>query len=210
MVSGVSLLPSPFLLLPPRISRMLATATTAGLLACASAPLTAGKSPSPTTGDPARTYALSQVYLLQVSGPPVADTTVRVRRGARRVILLRHAAPDNLTFAELMIPAAAFDTTGGDSVDLAIQVRPGVYGIDLRTSAPLKSAILTFKYAVHFRALDEARARFGSDIAFERVLAIGKLGPGETIVFQRSSRPAADNLSATLAGAGSYVVGAPK
>jgi hypothetical protein len=47
-------------------------------------------------------------------------------------------------------------------------------------------------------------------VALERVLAIGKLGPNETIVFQRSSRPAADNLSITLTSAGSYVVGAPK
>ncbi len=189
---------------------MLAAATTAGLVACASAPLTGAKAPVPFTGDPHRIYALSQVYLLQKSEPPVADTTVRVRRGVARVIMLRHAAPDYLTFAELRLPAAAFDTTGGDSVDVAIRPRPGVYGVDLTTSAVLKSATLTFKYAVHFKAPDEARAALGSDVAFERVLAIGKLGPGETIAFQRSYRPAADNLSTELTAAGSYIVGAPK
>ena len=47
-------------------------------------------------------------------------------------------------------------------------------------------------------------------VAFERVLAIGKLGPNQTIVFQRSTRPATDNLSTALTSAGSYVVGAPK
>jgi len=189
---------------------MLAAATTAGLVACASATRTAGKPPPPSTGDPGRPYALSQVHLLRVSGPPVADTTVRVPRGRKRVIVLRHAVPDNLTFAELAIPAAGFDTTAADSVDIAIHVRPGVYGIDLTTSAPLRSATLTFQYPVHFQSPGDARRAFGSDVAFERLLAIGKLGPGETIAFQRSYRPAADNLSTALTAAGSYVIGAPK
>jgi len=189
---------------------MLAAATTAGLVACAAATRTAGKAPPPSTGDPGRTYALSQVYLLHASGPPVADTTVRVRRGVKRVIVLHHAAPDDLTFAELTIPATGFDTTGTDSVDVGIHVRPGLYAVDLTTSAPLRSATLTFKYPVHFEAPGDARVAFGSDVGFERVLAIGKLGPGETIVFQRSLRPAADNLSTTLTAAGSYVIGAPK
>ena len=192
------------------ISRLVAAATTAVLLSCASAAVTPGKPPGPSTGDPTRTYTLSQVYLLQVSDPPVPDTTVRLRRGVPRVILLRHPAPDGLTFAELAIPATAFDSTGADSVDVAIHVRPGVYGLDLTTSAPLKAATLTFKYAVHFQSPADARTALGSDVAFERLLAIGKLGGGETIVFQRSQRPAADNLSTTLASAGSYVVGAPK
>ena len=78
------------------------------------------------------------------------------------------------------------------------------------SSAPLRTATLTFKYAVHFAAPAEARKAFGSDVAFERVLAIGKLGQGETIVFQRSTRPATDNLATALTAAGSYVVGAPK
>ena len=193
-----------------RISRLAAAATTAVLFSCASAAVTPGKPPAPFTGDPTRTYTLSQVYLLQVSDPPVPDTTVRVRRGVPRVILLRHPAPDDLTFAELAIPTTAFDSTSADSVDVAIHVRPGVYGVDLTTSAPLKAATLTFKYAVHFQAPADARTATGSDVAFERLLAIGKLGAGETIVFQRSQRPAADNLSAALASAGSYVVGAPK
>jgi len=210
MESRTPLLTSHFSLLTCRISRMLAAATTAGLVACASAPRAAVKGPAPSTGDPSRTYALSQVYLLQMSDPPVGDTTVRVRPGVARVIVLRHAAPDHLTFAELLLPAAAFDTTRADSVDVAIHPRPGLFGVELTASAALKSATLTFKYAVHFKAPDEARAALGSDVAFERLLAIGKLGAGETVIFQRSSRPAADNLSTDLTSAGSYVVGAPK
>lgn len=194
----------------PRIFRLLAGATTSGLLACAPAAATAGKVPVPSTGDPTRTYSLGQVYLLKMSEPPVADTSVRVRRGVPRAILLRHAAPDDLTFAELLLPAAAFDSSTTDSVDVSIHVHQGEYGLDLTTSAPLKSATLTFKYAVHFAAPEDARKAFGSAVAFERKLAIGKLGPGATIVFQRSQRPAADNLSTTIVSAGSYVVGAPK
>jgi hypothetical protein len=128
----------------------------------------------------------------------------------KRVIVVRHPAPDDLTFAELAIPATGFDSTATGSIDVAIHVRPGLYGIDLTTSAPLRAATLTFKYPVHFQAPGDARAAFGSNVAFEHALAIGKLGPGETIVFQRSYRPAADNLSTALTAAGSYVVGAPK
>jgi hypothetical protein len=189
---------------------MLAAATTAGLIACAGAARPAGGAPPPSTGDPGRTYALAQVYLLHASGPLVADTTVRLRPGVKRVIVLRHAAPDDLTFAELTIPPTGFDSAAAGLVDVGIRVRPGLYGIDLTASAPLRSATLTFKYPVHFQAPEDARTAFGSDVAFERVLAIGKLGPGETIVFQRSYRPAADNLSTTITAAGSYVVGAPK
>lgn len=215
MESATSLLTSYRSPLTSRISRVLAAATTAavttaGLVACAGAPLTGAKAPVPLTGDPNRTYALSQVFLLQMTEPEVADTTVRVRRGVARVIVLRHPAPDHLTFAELLLPAAAFDTTGADSVDVTIHPRLGLYGIDFTTSSVLKAATLTFKYAVHFKRPDDARTLFPSDVGFERALAIGKESPGGTIVFQRSDRPAADNLSTDLTSAGSYVVGAPK
>lgn len=204
------LLTSHFSPVTSRISRTLAAATTAGVVACAAAPLTSAKAPLPYTGDPSRTYALSQVFLLQKTEPEIGDTTVRVRRRVARVIVLRHPAPDHLTFAELLLPAGAFDSTGPDSVDVTIRPRRGVYGIDLATSSTLKTATLTFKYAVHFKEPDDARTLFPSDVAFERVLAIGKESPGGTVVFQRSYRPAADNLSADLTSAGSYVVGAPK
>ena len=204
-------LTSHFPLLTSRILHSAAAATLALLLACSAArPITSTSTVAPTTGDPSRTYALSQVFLLGIDSLPPRDTTVRVKRGAARVIVIRHPAPDDLTFGELALPAQAFDSTAPDSVNVDIRIRPGVYGLDLTTSAPLRTATLTFKYAVHFAAPAEARTTFGSDVAFERVLAIGKLGAGETIVFQRSTRPATDNLSTALTAAGSYVVGAPK
>src|SRR5262249_20088423 len=116
----------------------------------------------------------------------------------------------DLTFGELALPSQAFDSTAPDSVNVDIRIRRPLYGLDLTTSAPLRAATLTFKYAVHFAAPAEARKVFGSDVAFERGLAVGNLGPGETIVLQRSTRPATDNLAAVIPSAGSYVVGAPK
>lgn len=195
----------------PGIFRRLAAGTIALALGCGGArPLATANPAVPTTGDPSRTYALSQVLLLAIDSLPPRDTTVRVRRGLPRVIVIRHPAPDDLTFATLALPARAFDSTATDSVTVGIHIRPGTYGLDLTVSAPLREATLTFKYPVHFAAPADARTAFGSDVAFERVLAIGKLGPGETIVFQRSTRPATDNLAIMLSAAGSYVVGAPK
>lgn len=165
--------------------------------------------PNPTTGNPSRSYPLSGVYLLGASGVPPADTTLRVRRGEPRVVVLRHAPPDNLTFAELFFPADAFAGTG-DSVRVTIRPRPGIYGIDLDTEAPLVSARLTFKYAVHFDAPADARRRYGSATAFEQALAVGQVRRDDTVVFLVSSRPGPDNLEAALPAAGRYVVGAPK
>jgi len=172
-------LTSHFSLLTSRILHSAGAATLALLLACSAArPITSTSTVAPTTGDPSRTYALSQVFLLGIDSLPPRDTTVRVKRGAARVIVIRHPAPDDVTFGELALPAQAFDSTAPDSVNVDIRIRPGVYGLDLTTSAPLRTATLTFKYAVHFAAPAEARTTFGSDVAFERVLAIGKLGAG--------------------------------
>lgn len=172
-------------------------------------PAPAAPKPNPTTGNPDRSYPLSGVYLLGASGVPAADTTLRLGRGESRVVVLRHGPPDNLTFAELFFPADAFTGTG-DSVRVTIRPRPGIYGIDLETEAPLVSARLRFKYAVHFVAPADARRRYGSETAFEQALAIGQVRHDDTVVFLISSRPGPDNLEAALPGAGRYVVGAPK
>jgi hypothetical protein len=184
------------------------------IAACAS-PNPAAPAPKPanTTGNPSLRYTLDQVYLLEVAGVPPDDTILRVARGARRVVVLRHGPPDNLTFAELTLPAEAFDSAAraSDSVRLAIRPRPGVYGVDVESSArPIAGATVTFKYPVHFSAPVEATRKYGSDAAFEAVLAVGQLLPDGGIRFLVSSRPAADNLRAALPGPGSYVVGAPR
>jgi hypothetical protein len=169
-------------------------------------PITA-KPTDTTTGDPTRTYTLNQVFLLHVDSLSPHDTTVKVRRGQLRVIVILH--PDELSFADLTLPAQAFDSTAGDSVTVTIHIHPVLYGLDLTTSAPLREGTLTFKYPVHFSAPADARAAFGSDVAFERVLAIGKLGPNQTIVFSTPqpdrpptiSRRRSRRLEATSSGA---------
>lgn len=168
--------------------------------------------PSNTTGDPSRVYRLDQVLLLEVAGVPPDDTSVAVARGARRVIVLRHGPPDNLVFADVTLPRQVPDSIapGPDSLRLAIRPRPGVYGVDIEGPALPPGSAVTFEYPVHFSAPAEARRKYGSDAAYEAVLAVGELLPDGGVRFLISTRPAADNLRAALPGPGSYVVGAPR
>lgn len=111
-------------------------------------------------------------------------------------------------FAEVAFDSASF-AGGAGPVQVTIRPRPGVYGIDLQSGSELRQARVTFKYAVHFLAPADARQRYGSDIAFERLLFVGRL-EGDRVTFLPSTRPATDNLSATLPGSGSYIVSAPR
>ena len=148
-----------------------------------------------------------EVYVLEADGGPPADTTVTFPAGSSRVVVVRHPAPDHAMFAEVAFDSASFTATGGEA-QVTIRPRPGVYGIDLEGNG-LRQARVTFKYAVHFLAPADARDRYGSDIAFERQLFVGAL-QGDRITFLPSSRPATDNLAATLPGPGSYIVSAPR
>lgn len=150
---------------------------------------------------------LAAVYLLEASGGPPGDTTVSLEAGRDRVVVLRHPAPDYAVFAHVAFDSGSF-AAGSGEVRVSIRPRPGLYGIDLETSAPLRRAQVTFKYAVHFLAPAGARAAYGSDIGFERELFVGRL-EGEQVTFLPSTHPATDNLAAELPGSGSYVVGAP-
>jgi hypothetical protein len=162
------------------------------------------------TGNPSRAYALADVYVLEMSGTPPRDTTVALARGQRRVVVLREGEPDNLTFADVVFPPASLARATADSVRVALRPRPGVFGLDIASATPLDSVRITFKYAVHFDAPADAIKQFGNAVSFERVLAIGQLLPDNKVVFLLSTRPASDNLSAMVPGAGSYIVGAPK
>lgn len=152
--------------------------------------------------------AIGEVYVLEADGGPPGDTTVSFTAGTPRVVVVRHPAPDHAMFAEVAFDSASFASAGGE-VQVTIRPRPGVYGIDLESGSGLRQARVTFKYAVHFLAPADARARYGSDIAFERQLFVGAL-QGDRVTFLPSARPATDNLAATLPGPGSYVVSAPR
>jgi hypothetical protein len=151
------------------------------------------------------------VIVLETSGPPPSDTSVTFAAGQERTIVLRHGPPENIVFARLTFLADAF-ADSGQTVKVDLHPRPGVYGLDLTTSQPFKEkgASLIFEYARFFSAPARARQVYGSDIAFERALAIGRLLPDANIDLLPPFRPGADNLGAELPAPGSYLVAAPQ
>lgn len=157
------------------------------------------------------TLPLNQLFVLESWGTPPVDTAVSFRTGRPRTVLLRHAPPDNTIFAELSLPADVFPANAADSVRLTIEARPGVYGITI-TSTPAftAGAVLTFKYPVHFAAPQAARQKYGNPAQFERALGIGVRETDGRYRLLPSTRPAADNLAATLPGPGVYLVAAPQ
>lgn len=171
-----------------------------------------GRATTPGKGDvkpeTARAVPLAQAIVLETAGPQPADTTVTFTAGELHTIVLRHGPPDNLVFAELTFPPAAFADSGRD-VQVEVKPRPGVYGIDFRTSVPLRaSASLIFKYPRYFRAPARARSIYRNDVLFEQALAIGQVMPNGQLALLPSTRPASDNLQAAVRTSGTYLVAA--
>lgn len=155
-----------------------------------------------------RVIALSQAIVLETAGPPPTDTSVTFTAGQPRTIVLRHGPPENITFAELTFPPTAFGDSGRQ-VQVDVKPRPGLYGVDIRTSAPLlKPAFLVFKYGRYFLAPAKARSVYGDEVQFERALAIGQVLPDGQLALLPSTRPASDNLRAAVSTAGTYLVAA--
>ena len=157
------------------------------------------------------TLPASQLFVLESWGAPPLDTSVAFVPGSRRTILLRHAPPDNTVFAELVLPAELFPAPTTDSIRLRIEPRPGVYGVTI-SSVPAfaTGAVLTFKYPVHFAAPQAVKQKYGNTSQFERALGIGVQEADGRYRLLPSTRPAADNLSATIPGPGVYLVAAPR
>jgi hypothetical protein len=175
------------------------------------APELAPARPAPAAAQPPAPMPVSKVLVLESGGTPPSDTTVTLTTGAQRTVIVRNGPPDNTVFVEVTFPPNAFGPDSGAAVKARIHPRPGVYGIDLDAERPIAGgARVTFKYARYFAAPAAARARYGSDPAYERALWIGRLAQDGTVTFLPSSRPAADNLEAFVPGAGSYIVGAPE
>ena len=157
-----------------------------------------------------RILPLSRVVVLETLGPPPSDTSVSFPAGAARVIVLRHGPPDNIVFATLSFPANAF-AESGQTVTVDVRPRPGVYGLDLAVSLPLKAgAQLEFSYARYFSAPARARQIYRTDGAYERALGIGRSLPDNQIELLSSTRPTPDHLMAMIGAAGSYLVAAPQ
>jgi len=168
-----------------------------------------GVAESPATPAAARVLPLARVSVLETSGPPPPDTSVTFTTGTPRIIVLYHDG-ESIAFAQLSFEARAFGDSGR-SVQVDVRPRPGIYGLDVTTSLPLRgeAASVTFEYSRYFSAPARARQVYGSDVAFERALAVGRILPENQVELLPSTRPAADNLRTVLPAPGGYVVAGP-
>jgi hypothetical protein len=157
-----------------------------------------------------RVIPLPRTIVLETAGPSPSDTTVSFTAGTERVIVMRHGPPENTVFAEVSFSAAAF-ADSGQTVTVEMRPRPGVYGLDLSISVPLRGgAAIAFYYARYFFAPARARQVYRSDAAFEQALAIGRVLPEQQIELLPTTRPQLDQVSAPIPGPGSFLVGAPQ
>jgi hypothetical protein len=205
---------SPLTSVMPGISRgSRRPATWLGVAALCSVGACGARQPvAPTTPDAptvARILPLVRVIVLETSGPPPSDTSVSFTAGTSHTIVLRHASPENSVFARLSFPPSAF-ADSGQTVKVDVRPRPGVYGLDVVTSLPMREATVVFDYARYFSAPARAHQVYRTAAAFERALSIGRLLAEGQIELFPSTRPAPDNLAATLPAAGSYLLAAPQ
>ena len=178
------------------------------LSACGSGPR--ATTPPTQSPSPARILPLARVIVLETAGPPPSDTSVSFTAGTSRIIVLRHGPPENIVFARVSFSAAAFGDSG-QTVTVEIRPRPGVYGLELSTSMPVRSGVtIEFDYARFFSAPARARQVYGSDVAFERALAVGRLLGDGQIELLASISHELDEVSALAPGPGSYLVAAPQ
>jgi hypothetical protein len=157
-----------------------------------------------------RSFPLAEAIVLETSGAQPRDTSVSFVAGEPRVIVLRHGPPESDVFAELVFPPPAFAERGRE-VRVDVRARPGAYSLDVVTSLPLRdSAAVVFQYPKFFAAPAKARAVYGSVVAYERALAVGRVMPGGILALLPSTRPFPDLLRAPLPAAGTYLVAAPQ
>ena len=173
-----------------------------------------------TTGEPGSTTPVATVtrlvqrdslLVLEAWGTLAHDTSLMVPVDQRRVVIIRHGAPDHTVFAEVSFPPGTFDAPGVDSVRVTLVPLPGIYGLDIIADAPIgPGAELVFKYPLHFASPAGALERYGTDAAFEEVLFIGRLLDDGRVAVLPPTRPASDNLRGVLPTGGAYVVAGPR
>jgi hypothetical protein len=152
-----------------------------------------------------------RVLVLEAWGTLAQDTSLMVPVNQRRVVILRHGAPDNTVFAEISFPPGTFDAPDVDSVRVTLIPLPGIYGLNIIADAPIgPGAELVFKYPLHFASPAGALERYGTDAAFEEALFIGRLLDDGRVAVLPPTRPASDNLRGVLPTGGAYVVAGPR
>jgi hypothetical protein len=152
----------------------------------------------------------AEAIVLEAAGAAPADTTVTFATGVQHSIVLRHGPPENIDFAELTFPPAAF-ADSGRQVTVDVRPQPGIYGLDIRSSLSFRgSALLTFKYGRYFLAPARSRTVYGNDVQYERALSVAQVLPDGRLALLPSTRPASDNLRAVITSGGTYLVAAPR
>lgn len=197
-----------------RTRRVGASAALALLTACGSSKgMGPASAPAPNQPRILAPLLLTGVFVLEASGGQPDDTTLTLAPGSRRVVVVRRSGPDYGIFARLEFPATVAGTSVvSGAAKLTIQPRPGLYALDLGVEGTIlgEGATITFSYGAHFVAPAGARERYGSDLGFEKELAIGRVSDDGRVIFLPTSRPGSDMLSAPLAGPGRYVVAGPR
>lgn len=188
------------------------TRSTAALLAALALAACGGRRTEPPAPAPQETAERlvnqSDLWILEAGGTPPDDTTLTIKAGEFRFVVVRNGPPDQATFVVLEFPEKAFALPYGTPVEMTISIRPGVYGIDWVCAERPTGARITFKYARHFEAPVAARRHYGSDIAFERALVVARLNDDGTALLLRTRRPHVNDVGAPLEQSGSYVVAA--
>lgn len=197
-----------------RTGRAGASAVVVVLAACGLPPGSdPGAAPGPYQPGTLAPLPLADVFVLEASGGQPDDTTLTLVAGSKRVVVVRRSGPDYSIFARLEFTDGVLGAPAvGNSARLVIQPRPGLYALDFGVEGAMlgEGGIITFSYGAHFVAPAGARARYGSDLAFEKELAIGRLAEDGRVIFLPTARPGSDMLSAPLAGPGRYLVAAPR
>jgi hypothetical protein len=180
--------------------------------ACGGPPRGAAAPAGPAPATVTQVLPPDRLYVLEMGGAPAGDTSVTFANGTARIVIVRHAPPDNNVFVVISLPVDAFtaDSTR-DSITITVRPQPGVYGVAIDCDASIgRGATITFKYPVHFLAPRDALQRYGTALAYERALAVArKRGDGQFDLLA-STRPATDNLAAPLGGPGVYLAAAPR
>lgn len=149
---------------------------------------------------------LEQLWLMERAGTSPRDTVVTFPTANGRVIVLRHPAPDNATFAVITIPA---DSAGSGETTLTLTPAPGRYGLTITAEPKLPArATLRFSYAAHFMAPADALTRYRTLVLLEQALGLGHVAPEGRLTFIAAARPAADMLEAPLVAQGTWYLAA--
>jgi hypothetical protein len=144
---------------------------------------------------------------VEVGGIAPNDTILLVRRGAPRVVILRHGPPDRAEFLELELPVSVFAQAARDTIHVTIKAAPGIYGAELSADADWgPGAALSFKYAIHFYPPADAMARYHNLAEVERRLTVARREHNGDLTLYLSTRPAPDVVRALIPGAGAYVM----